>query len=263
MTTKFVGASGKNGREREVIPVPEGMTDVKAVMGFFQCDRNTAKACIERGYYIVDFHKRTVYPGPLDTEAAYRLAWFIYRRKFEHRLPWYVGVEDLVQEGVTRLFEMARHPRFQEKGFQFYLCLNAMKGWIERQRRMRDGIGGTTPGYEETWRRGAANDWQTDWQAASSEAPQKAKTTSANYRRAQAANEKIVREICDAGEGVSQVELARYLGIGARTVSKKVARAMAAGLVENVGCSTGHRGQEIRLTGKGRALIQGAAQAVA
>jgi len=60
---------------------------------------------------------------------------------------------------------------------------------------------------------------------------------------------------------VSQVELARYLGIGARTVSKKVARAMAAGLVENVGCTTGHRGQAIRLTAKGRALIQGAAPA--
>ena len=62
MSAKFVGASGKNGREREIIQVPEGMTDVK-----------TVKACIERGYYIVDFHKRTVYPGPFDTEAAYRL----------------------------------------------------------------------------------------------------------------------------------------------------------------------------------------------
>lgn len=261
MATKFVGASGKNGREREVIPVPEGMTDIKAVMAFFQCDRHTAKASIERGFYIVGFHRRTVCPGHLDTEAAYRLAWFIYRRKFEHWLPWYVGVEDLVQEGVTRLFEMAGHPRFQERGFQFYLCLNAMKSWVERQRRMRGGIGGTTPGYEGTWRRGAANDWQNHWQAAGSEAPQKAKT-SANFRRAQAANEKIVREICDAGEGVSQVELARYLGIGARTVSKKVARAMAAGLVENVVCS-GHRGQAIRLTAKGRALIQGPNQAAA
>ena len=89
-----------------------------------------------------------------------------------------------MQEGVTRLFEMAGHPRFQEKGFQFYLCLNAMKGWIERQRRMRGGIGGTTPWYEETCRRGVANDWQTNWQAAGSEASQKAKTTSATYRRA-------------------------------------------------------------------------------
>ena len=97
----------------------------------------------------MDFHRRTVCPGPLDTEAAYRLTWFIYRRKYEDRLPWYVAPKDLVQEGVLRLFEMAGHPRFQEKGFQFYLALNAMKGWIERQRRMQGGIGGTTPGADD------------------------------------------------------------------------------------------------------------------
>jgi DNA-directed RNA polymerase specialized sigma24 family protein len=258
MTTKFVGASGKNGREREVIPVPEGMIDIKAVMAFFQCDRHTAKASIERGYYIVNFHKRTIYPGPLDTEAAYRLAWFIYRRKFEDRLPWYVAPEDLVQEGVLRLFEMAGHPRFQEKGFQFYLCLNAMKNWIERQRRMRGGIGGTTPGYEETWRRDAANDWQNHWQAVDSEPPQKAKASPDTYRRSQAATERIVRQIYEAGESISRAGLGRYLGIGARCAQKKVTRAMAAGLVENVGPS-GYRGKEIRLTAKGRALIGAAA----
>jgi len=255
MTTKFVGASGKNGREREVIPVPEGMTDVKAVMAFFQCDRRTAKASMERGFYIVGFHRRTICPGPLDTEAAYRLAWFIYRRKFEHWLPWYVAVEDLVQEGVLRLFEMAGHPRFQEKGFQFYLCLNAMKGWIEKQRRMRGGVGGTTPGYEETWRRGAANDWHNDWQSERVEAPKERRKNMANYRRAQAATEKIVRQIYEAGEGMNCGGLSRHLNIGTRCAQKKVARAMAAKLVENVGSSNGHRGQAIRLTAKGRALI--------
>jgi len=165
MTKIFVGASGKNGREREIILIPEGITDVKAVMAFFQCDRKTAKASIERGYYIVDFHKRTVCPGPIDTEAAYKLAWFIYRRKYEDRLSWYVAPEDLVQEGVLRLLEMAGHPRFQERGFQFYLALNAMKSWIERQRRMRGGVGGTTPGYEETYRQDAWSQWQSAWQA--------------------------------------------------------------------------------------------------
>ena len=255
MTTKFVGASGKNGREREVIPVPEGMTDVKAVMVLFQCDRHTAKASIERGYYIVDFNRRTVCPGPLDTEAAYRLAWFIYRRKYEDRLPWYVAPEDLVQEGVLRLFEMAGHSRFQEKGFQFYLALNAMKGWIERQRRMRGGIGGTTPGYEETYRRDPWSSWQTDWQAERDEAPRKAKASPDTYRRSQTAIERIVRQIYEAGEGVSQAGLGLHLGISARCAGKKVAKDIQAGLAENVGCATGSRGQAIRLTARGRAII--------
>lgn len=239
MTTRFVGASGKNGREREVIIVEEGMT-VTEVMAMFKCDRHTAKDSIERGFYIVNFHKRTIYPCPLDTESADNLAWFIYRRKYEDRLPWYVAPEDLVQEGVLRLFEMAAHPRFQEKGFQFYLCLNAMKGWIERQRRMRGGVGGTTPGYEETWRRDAANDWQNKWQSDRSEEPKKTRRiNSANYQRAQAAIEKIIRQIYEAGDGISRAELGRCLGIGARCAQKKVARAMAAGLVEKVGGVTG------------------------
>jgi hypothetical protein len=255
MTTKFVGASGKNGREREVIPVPEGMTDVKAVMVFFQCDRHTAKASIERGYYIVDFHKRTVYPGPLDTESAYKLAWFIYRRKFESWLPWYVGVEDLVQEGVTRLFEMAAHPRFQEKGFQFYLALNAMKGWIERQRRMRGGIGGTTPGYEETYRRDSRSTWQADWQAKRQEAPPKVKASPNTYHRSQATTEKIVRQIYESGEGVNQVQLARQWGISDRGAGMRVAKAIKAGMVENAGYAKGRRGKALRLTAKGRAII--------
>ena len=255
MTTKFVGASGKNGREREVIPVPDGMTNVKAVMVFFQCDRHTAKASIERGYYIVNFHQRTVYPGPLDTESAYKLAWFIYRRKFESWLPWYVGVEDLVQEGVTRLFEMAGHPRFQEKGFQFYLALNAMKGWIERQRRMRGGIGGTTPGYEETWRSNSGATWQADWQAERQEVPQKAKTSPDTYHQSQAITEKIVRQIYESGEGVNQAQLARQWGISDRGAGMRAAKAIEAGMVENIGYAKGRRGKAQRLTAKGRAII--------
>lgn len=157
---KFVGTSGKNGREREIVPVPAGMTDVKAIMELFACDRHTAKATLERGYYIVDFHKRTVLPGPLDPEAAYRMAWFIFRRKFEYRLPWYIDPQDLVQEGVVRLLEMAGHPRFEERRFQFYVAHNGMKGFIERQRRMRGGIGGQIPGYRDTYRLDAGSAWQ-------------------------------------------------------------------------------------------------------
>jgi hypothetical protein len=159
----FVGASGKNGREREVIPVPEGVTEVKDIMVLFQCDFRTAQATLERGYYIVDYHKRTIYPGPLDPEAAYRMAWFIFHRKFADRLPWYIEPLDLVQEGVVRLLEMAGHPRFEERKFRFYVAFNGMKGFIERQRRMRGGIGGQTPGYQETHRRDAGHDWQAAW----------------------------------------------------------------------------------------------------
>lgn len=202
--TKLVGASGKNGRKREVVPVPVGMTDVKEVMGHFQCDRRTAKATLERGYYIVGYHRRAICSGDLDTDAAYALAWSIYRRKYFDRLPWYVAPEDLVQEGVLRLLEMAGHPRFKEKGFRFYLALNAMKGWIERQRRLRGGIGGTTPGYEETLRPEAWSSWQTSWQAKREEAHSQTQPGPLPSPRSFQACAKKVRQSPEAGEELSQ-----------------------------------------------------------
>jgi len=65
---KLVGAYGNKGegRERGIIPVPENVTDVKAVMVLFNCDYLTAKASLKRGYYIVDYLKRSICPGPLD-----------------------------------------------------------------------------------------------------------------------------------------------------------------------------------------------------
>ncbi|MDD5642135.1 MAG: hypothetical protein PHX53_10825 [Syntrophales bacterium] len=255
MTTKFVGASGKNGREREIIPVPEGMTYVKTVMEFFQCDRRTAKASMERGYYIVDYHRRTLCPGPLDPETAYRLVWSIYRRKYLDRLPWYVAPEDLVQEGVLRLLEMAGHPRFQERGFQFYLALNAMKGWIERQRRMRGGINGTTPGYEETLRQNAWSSWQTAWQAVRDKASDKPGKRANPFPPSSEASVDLVRHVHAADEDVGHVGWGQHLGISVKSKGRKVVKAIEAGLVEDDGCTTTSRGQAIRLTAKRNRLI--------
>ncbi|MBU4234077.1 MAG: hypothetical protein KKF43_16305, partial [Proteobacteria bacterium] len=62
---KLVGAYGNKGegREREIIPIPEGM-DVKAIMARFDCSYLTARASLKRGYYIVDYLKRSICPGP-------------------------------------------------------------------------------------------------------------------------------------------------------------------------------------------------------
>lgn len=255
MTIKFVGASGKNGREREVIPVPEGATDVKAVTELFQCDRRTAKASRERGYYIVNYHRRTVCPGDLDTDAAYRPAWLIYRRKFLDRLPWYMAPEDLVQEGVLRLLEMAGHPRFQGKGFRFYLALSGMKGFIERQRRLRGGINGTTSGYDETHRPDAWSSWQRAWQAKRDTVPDQTQAGPCNRPRLPESMAMIVRQIFRAGEGISQAGLGRHLGLSPRGAGRKVAHALEAGMGEKV-CSTSDcRRRVIQLSAKGSTLL--------
>lgn len=166
---KLVGAYGNKGkgREREVIPIPEGVTEVREVMALFGCSDWTARASLKRGFFIVDYLKRSICPGTLDPEAAYKMAWKVYRKVFLNNLPWFCEAVDVVQEGVTMLIEMAGHPRFQERKFQFYVALNGMKGFIERQRRLRGAALGAPiePGYEEDYRETAGADWMGCWMA--------------------------------------------------------------------------------------------------
>jgi hypothetical protein len=71
---KLVGAYGNKGkgREREIIPIPKGVTQAREVMALFGCSDLTAKASLKRGYYIVDYLKRSICPGPLDPRLATR-----------------------------------------------------------------------------------------------------------------------------------------------------------------------------------------------
>jgi hypothetical protein len=43
-------------------------------MALFACSYLTAKTSLARGYYIVDYLKRSICPGPLDPEAGYQMA---------------------------------------------------------------------------------------------------------------------------------------------------------------------------------------------
>ena len=167
-----VGPASHNGkrREREVIRLDTEKA-IRQVMAAVGCDREAAKkivgkevrlltgcdwktapVVVERGYYVVDYKKKTRHlpeEGAFDHKAAYRMAGFVYKRKFEGRLPWYIDPEDLVQEAVIRIYEMSGHPESQEKKYRFYLALNAMRGFLERQGRLRSSV---EPGYKESCR---------------------------------------------------------------------------------------------------------------
>jgi hypothetical protein len=114
----------------------------------------------------VDFNQRTVCPSPgdFDAEAAYRMVRFIYRRKFQDRMPWYIEASDLIQEGVMRLLELSGHPRYHERKFMFFKAYGFMATFIQTQSRVRgftvSNVDGEGPGYEDTWRHNAGNTWQ-------------------------------------------------------------------------------------------------------
>ncbi len=164
----FVDGPVDLGREREVIPIPEDINSIEAVMVHFGCTQKRAKASLARGYYIIDYNKRTVCPslGEFDAEAAYRMVRFIYQRKFKDRLPWYIEAQDLIQEGVTRLLELSGHPRYHERKFMFFKAYGFMGSYIEAQGRLRGSrVGGEDPGYEEIDRPLVGNNWQAAWAA--------------------------------------------------------------------------------------------------
>jgi len=165
---RFVDGPVKLDREREVIPLPEDLNDVKTVMVQFSCNRKVALASLERGYYIVDYNKKTVCPSlsDFDADAAYRMVRCIYQRKFKDRLPWYIEAQDLIQEGVVRLLELSGHPRYHERKFMFFRAYGFMGSYIKAQGRLRgSGVGGEDPGYQEIDRPNAGNNWQGAWAA--------------------------------------------------------------------------------------------------
>jgi len=159
----FVDGPVDLGREREVIPIPEDINSIEAVMIHFGCTQKRAKVSLERGYFIVDFNQRTICPSPgdFDVETAYRMVRFIYRRKFQDRMPWYVEAQDLIQEGVARLLDLSGHPRYHERKFMFFKAYGFMATYIKSQSRLRgSSIGGVDSGYQETGRPDAGNRWQ-------------------------------------------------------------------------------------------------------
>jgi DNA-directed RNA polymerase specialized sigma24 family protein len=211
------------------------------VVALVNCSKTTAKNALRRGYYVVDHKKRTCIPGPIDAEGCYKMAWFTFERFFRHHCPWNIAPEDLVQEALLRLVELGGHPRADERGFQFYTCKHAMRAYIRKYGRSND-----------------LGDWRTTRQRGYEEHNERRRGSSGRpdtWRRSQQATKKIVQAIYELGEGVTQAQLRRHLGINSGDVSKRVNKAIDQGLVENTGCTKGRKGHALRITAWGRTII--------
>lgn len=110
----------------------------KEVMVLVNCSKSTAINALKRGYYVVDYKKRTCIPGPIGVEGCYAMAWFVFQRHYRHKCPWNSEAEDLVQEAITRLVELGGHARAGERKFQFYTCFAAMRNYIKKSGRSND-----------------------------------------------------------------------------------------------------------------------------
>jgi hypothetical protein len=148
-------------RERIKVQVsPEA--DWRAIVAEYQVSRHTAQRALKRGYLVVNHCQKGLYPLvdrdlPEDfVPAAYKMASLTYQKNFRGRAAYNIEKEDLIQEGVVRLLELAGHPRFGERKFQFYACLNAMISYNKANRRHAHDH------WDDDHRPGAREAWEAD-----------------------------------------------------------------------------------------------------
>jgi len=176
------------GRPRKAVPIIQ-MT-YREVMAMFDCPKTTARDAVKRGWFIINYTKRTIIPGQVDPEEAYRMAWGCYHRLFRGRVPWWIEASDMVQEGVERLIQQAGHPRMNEGTFVFRAVKYAMVEYLRKNRRLNSEI------YEEKLRPGVRADFMAAWQAERDGECQACGSGSPDtWGRSQAQTERMVKKI--------------------------------------------------------------------
>jgi hypothetical protein len=124
-----------NKRTRTVIPV-KSMKAAEVMMVFDIQSKRTAHAIVKRGYHIVDYMESRQCPGTTeDVEEAYRIARCWFYRKLGGRAPHGLDADDMIQEAVTRLVELAGDPRMQEASYKFYVVRSTMAEYLRRNQK--------------------------------------------------------------------------------------------------------------------------------
>jgi hypothetical protein len=127
---------GKRGqRERLVVPV-ESMKAAEVMVVFDIQSKRTAHAIVKRGYHIVDYKESRQCPGTMeDVESAYRIAKWWFYKKLGGQVPYGLDADDMIQEAVTRLVELAGDPRMKEDSYKFYVVRSTMAEYLRRNRK--------------------------------------------------------------------------------------------------------------------------------
>ena len=124
-----------NKRTRTVIPV-KSMKAAEVMVVFDIQSKRTAHAIVKRGYHIVDYMESRQCPGTMeDVEEAYRIAKWWFHKKLGGRVPYGLDADDMIQEAVTRLVELAGDPRMQEASYKFYVVRSTMAEYLRRNQK--------------------------------------------------------------------------------------------------------------------------------
>jgi len=70
-----------------------------------------------------------------DIEEAYRIAKWWFYKKLGGRVPHGLDADDMIQEAVTRLVELAGDPRMQEASYKFYVVRCTMAEYLRSNQK--------------------------------------------------------------------------------------------------------------------------------
>jgi hypothetical protein len=122
-------------RERLTVPV-KGMKAAEIMVVFDIESKRTAHAIVKRGFHILGYNERRQCPGTIDdVEEAYRIAkWWLYKR-MGGRAAHGLNADDMIQEAVLRMVELAGDPKMKSESFKFYVVRSTMAEYLRRNRK--------------------------------------------------------------------------------------------------------------------------------
>jgi hypothetical protein len=123
---------------RERISIPAEMT-IEEVQTRYGLSRNRANQIKKQGFFVKNYSRKQIIIDPenFNVQASYNLAWKLFWKNFAWRPLAQTIKEDLIQEGVTRMYELSGKvkERANEKyntGYCFYwICHNSMLAYLK------------------------------------------------------------------------------------------------------------------------------------
>jgi hypothetical protein len=129
--------------KRKKIAIPPAMT-TRDIMKKYGLSANGARGARRKGFFVKNYAKKQIIidESNYDVHTAYGIVWKIFWKNFSKNPVAFSIKDDLVQEGVTRMYELSGKADLS-KGysliyFYHWVCHNAMqsflKTWIKQMR---------------------------------------------------------------------------------------------------------------------------------
>jgi hypothetical protein len=128
----------KGKRERLTVPV-KGMKAAEIMAVFDIESKRTGHAIAKRGFHILGYNERRQCPAANLTAEfaaeAYRIAKWWFYKKIGGQVPHGLDADDMIQEAVTRLVELAGDHRIQEASYKFYVVRSTMAEYLRSNQK--------------------------------------------------------------------------------------------------------------------------------